>query len=198
MFLDLPAIPLSEIRLRVPSMHRSRLSEWQTRGSLLKVRNGFYRLAERPMNEMERFAIANRCYAPSYVGLRSALAYHGFIPEGVFHVESITTNHSKKFQFQGTDYSYRAVRPSFYYGYQIIQVEGVRILMAGPEKALLDLLYLQPDVDGPEAFEAWRLDAEEILAKIRIQRMDDFAQAASSRALATRYNRLKAWLHDHA
>ncbi|MCB0772403.1 MAG: hypothetical protein KDB93_03425 [Flavobacteriales bacterium] len=179
-------------------MHRRRLSEWQSRGLLLKVRNGFYRLAERPLTEHERWAIANRSYEPSYVSLRSALAYHGFIPEGVFHVESITTTHARKFTFNDTSFSYRAVRPSFYFGYRIIPVDGVRVLMAGPEKVLLDLLYLHPDVDGPEGFDAWRLDAEGILEKVDPERMDDYAHTGGSQALLTRYNRLKKWLHDHA
>jgi predicted transcriptional regulator of viral defense system len=196
-FRDLPVIPLQEIRLRFPDMHRSRLSEWQRRGLLLKVRNGFYRLADRPMTEHERWAIANAIYTPSYVSLRTALAFHGFIPEGVFHVESVTTSKTKRFTFNGTDYSYRNMRPDFYYGYRFIEQNGVRVMMAAPEKSLLDLLYLEPDVDGPDAFEAWRLNADEIYARIDPARMDDFANAEGSRALLTRYRRLKRWLHDH-
>ena len=197
-FQGLPVIPLPEIRMRFPEMHRSRLSQWQQRGLLLKVRNGFYRIAERPMTEHERWAIANAIHAPSYVGLRSALAYHGFIPEGVFHVESVTTSGTKRYSFGGTEYSYRQVRPAFYFGYRFVEQTGVRVMMAGPEKALLDLLYLEPEVDGPEAFEAWRLNADGILAAVDPARMDDFAQVAGSRALSTRYKRLKKWLHDHA
>lgn len=204
-FRDLPVVPIQEIRLRFPDMHRSRLSQWQRRGLLQKVRNGFYRLADRPMSDLERWAIANAIYTPSYVSLRSALAFHGFIPEGVFHVESVTTSNTKRFHFNGTDYTYRNVKPGFYFGYRFIERVGVapgsgnvRVMMAGPEKALLDLLYLEPSADGPDAFEAWRLNADEINARIDPARMDDFANAEGSRALLTRYRRLKRWLHDHA
>lgn len=191
-------IPLQEIRLRFPHLHRSRLSEWQRRGLLRKVRNGYYRIAERPMTEVDRWAIANAVHAPSYVSLRTALSHHGFIPEGVFHVESITTAHAKRYTFDGTEYSYRGVRPSFFFGYTFLDHGGTRAMMAGPEKALLDLLYAEPEIDGPEAFEAWRLNPDAIIATINMARMDDQAAAAGSRALLTRYRRLKNWLHDHA
>ncbi len=197
-YLDRPVISLSDIAIRFPDMHRSRLSQWQRRGLLLKIRNGFYRIAERPSNEHDRWAIANTIYAPSYVSLRSALAYHGFIPEGVFHIESVTTIHTKRFSFAGTDFSYRNVRPNFYYGYTFIERNGVTIMMASPEKTLLDLLYLEPTVDGPDAFESWRLNAEEINERVDHARLDDFANAEGSRALLTRYRRLRRWLHDHA
>ncbi|MBL0127542.1 MAG: hypothetical protein IPP83_08790 [Flavobacteriales bacterium] len=191
-------IPLSEIRLRFPDMHRSRLSQWQRRGLLFKVRNGFYRLAGRQQNDHERWAIANAIYTPSYVSMHTALAHYSFIPEGVFHVESVTTSHTRRFTFDGTDYSYRNVRPSFFFGYRFLEHSGVRAMMAGPEKALLDLLYLEPDVNGVDGFEAWRLNADEILDRIDRARMDDFARVEGSRALLTRYRRLNKWLNDHA
>lgn len=196
-FRHLPVIPLSEIHMRFPSMQRRNLHTWQQKGYLQKVRNGYYRLASRPLNDHERWAIANGCYPPSYVSLRAALSYHGFIPEGVFHVESITTNLTKRLEFQGTAYFYRHVKPSFYFGYQFIELQGVRVMMARPEKALLDLLYLEPGVAEADDFESWRLNAEEILAAIDPARMDDFAQLAGSKALWQRYTNLKAWLHDH-
>ncbi len=199
-FLPLPVITLPEIRMHFPSMHRSRLSEWQRKGLLLKLRNGAYRLTERPVDEGERWAIANQIYPPSYVSLRSALAYHGFIPEGIFHVESISTNHTKRFTIAGTDYSYRNVGPERYFGYTFLEAgtTKVRVMMARPEKALLDLLYLDPGMAGPGDFEAWRLDASGILASIDMRRMDDFALLMRSKALLARYGQLKAWLHDNA
>lgn len=197
-FRSQTVIPVQEIGLRFPQMHRSRLSQWQRRGLLLKVRNGFYRLADRPINEQERWAIANAIYAPSYVSLRTALSHYGFIPEGVFHVESVTTIQTKRFTFDGTEYSYRNVRPNFYYGYRFVEQNGSRVMMASAEKALLDLLYLEPSVNGPDGFEAWRLNADEIIAVIDPARMDDFANTEGSRALLARYRRLKRWLRDHA
>lgn len=184
--------------MHFPTLHRSRLSQWQGKGYLKKIRNGYYRLATRPTSDHERWAIANAMVAPSYVSLRSALAFHGFIPEGVFQVESITTQHTKRISFEDTEYSYRSVRPSFYFGYRFVEQGGVRVMMASAEKALLDLLYLNPDLASADDFEAWRLDAAHIMNSIDATRMDDFAKLAGSKALLQRYNHLKTWLHDHA
>jgi predicted transcriptional regulator of viral defense system len=197
-FSGLPAISISEIRMHFPALHRSRLSQWQSKGYLQKIRNGYYRLASRPMHDHERWAIANTIVAPSYVSLRSALAFHGFIPEGVFQVESITTEHTKRISFEGTEYSYRSVRPSLYFGYRFVEQGGVRVMMASAEKALLDLLYHNPDLNSAEDFGSWRLDAGHIMDSIDVTRMDDFAQLAGSKALLQRYTKLKSWLHDHA
>lgn len=181
-------------------MHRSRLSEWQRKGLLLKLRNGAYRLAERPMDEAERWAIANQIYPPSYISLRSALAHYGFIPEAVFHVESISSNHTKRFTIAGTHYSYRNMGPGRYFGYTFLEagISKVRVMMARPEKALLDLLYLEPGIAGPDDFDAWRFDASGILGSIDPRRMDDFALLMRSKALLARYAQLKTWLHDNA
>lgn len=197
-FSGLPVIPLAEIRLHFPTLHRSRLSEWQNRGLLLKLRNGSYRIAERPFNDGERWAVANGIYAPSYVSLRTALAHYGYIPEGVFHVESVSANHTKRFAIEGTDYNYRNVSPERYFGYTFLETVSARIMMARPEKALLDLLYLESTMAGPEDFDAWRFDASGILRSIDLPRMDDFAILMRSKALLSRYERLKTWLHDHA
>jgi predicted transcriptional regulator of viral defense system len=197
-FRSLPVIPLAEVHMRFPGLHRRNLHTWQQKGYLQKVRSGYYRLADRPLNDPERWAIANTCYAPSYVSLRSALAFHGFIPEGVFHVESVTTNLTWRMAFADTSYSYRHVKPAFYYGYRFMELQGVRVMMAGPEKALLDLLYLEPTVAEAPDFEAWRLDAMGIRAAIDPARMDDFARLAGSKALLHRYTNLMNWLHDHA
>lgn len=203
-FRDLPVVSLPEIQLNFPTLHRSRLSEWQRRGLLIKLRNGYYRLKERPMNERELWAIANQIYPPSYVSLRSALGYYGFIPEGVFHVESISTNHTKGFNIAGTDYTYRNIGRERYFGYTFLEpaprsgAMPVRVMMAKPEKALLDLLYLEPETGDTDLFDGWRFDAPEILAAVDLQRMDDFALLMRSKALLVRYGNLKRWLHDNA
>lgn len=150
------------------------------------------------MNDHERWAIANGIYPPSYISLRSALGYFGFIPEGVFHVESITTNHTKLFRSQGTEYSYRNVRPNLFFGYQFVELGDVRIRMAMPEKAILDLLYLEPKLKHVADFDALRSDATGIMERVDLARMDDFAELMGSKALMARYKQLKTWLHDHA
>jgi|688.fasta_scaffold82759_3 predicted transcriptional regulator of viral defense system len=197
-FASSPVISVAEVSLHFPGMRPERLSQWQAKGYIRKIRNGFYRMASRPMNDHERWAIANSIHAPSYISLRSALGYYNFIPEGVFHVESVTTGHTKRFAFNGTQYTYRHIKPAFHFGYRFLEHQGLRVRMASPEKALLDVLYLHPEMATTSDFEAWRLDATEIVARIDAARMDDFAGIGGSDAMRSRYHSLKKWLHDHA
>lgn len=118
-------------------------------------------------------------------------------------MESISVNHTKRFNMLGTDYSYRNISPARFFGYCFLEAgrtgpDTVRIMMARPEKALLDLLYLEPGLAGEDDFDAWRFNAQEILNSINQVRMDDFALLMRSKALLARYEQFKTWLHDNA
>jgi len=88
----------------------------------------------------EPFLLANHILGPSYVSLDSALSYHGFIPERVYGITSMTTKASRKFQTSGGVFSYtRLALP--YYAFGIIRVKLAvyqYALIASPEKALCD------------------------------------------------------------
>jgi predicted transcriptional regulator of viral defense system len=195
-FADHPVVTWAEMRLHFPDISRRTLVSWIANGQVLRIRNGFYRLADRAITAHDRFAIANGIYSPSYVSVRAALGFYGFIPEGVFHVESVSSLPSKRFLFNNTWYSYRRVKPSFFFGYRFIEQNGVRVMMATPEKTILDVLYLQPEVDTIEDFEAWRFDQTGILNAINKDRMNDYLAVVASRTLTRRYQRFNKWLHD--
>jgi predicted transcriptional regulator of viral defense system len=186
----------AEIGLRFPQINRRTVSSWVHKGLLHRVRNGFYRLAERPITELDRWVIANTIYAPSYISVRSALGYYGFIPEGVFHMESVTTASTKRFQYANTWYSYRSVRPSFFFGYTFIVKDGQRVMLATPEKTILDVLYLHPEISTVPDLEAWRFDETGILDMLDQQRVQEYLTVIASRSLYQRYERFNQWLHD--
>jgi len=108
-------------------------------GALLKLRNGLYCLADRPPPE---FAIANRLYEPSYISFEYALAYYHFIPEAAYTVTSATTRPTRTLTAAGTTFEYHRLKPSVFTGYEPAAVGGATALIATPEKALLDYLYL--------------------------------------------------------
>lgn len=195
-FRDHPVVTWAEMRLRFPDIHRRTLVSWIAKGQVLRIRNGFYRLASRPITTHERFAIANGICSPSYVSVRGTLGFYGFIPEGVFHVESVTTLPTSRYLFNNTWYSYRRVKPTFFFGYRFIEQNGVRVMMATPEKTILDSLYLHPEVDTVEDFESWRFDQRGILDAIDTERMNDYLAVVASRTLTRRYQRFNKWLHD--
>ena len=63
------------------SFHKQRLSEWQKKSYVKKIRQGFYIFADLEINEKTLFTIANRIYEPSYISLEMALSIYGLIPK---------------------------------------------------------------------------------------------------------------------
>jgi predicted transcriptional regulator of viral defense system len=108
------------------------------RGDVVKLRRELYTLPDRPASDME---IANRLYRPSYISFEYALAYYHLIPEAVFEITSATTRTSRRFNALGKAYNYRRLKPSAFTGYRPEKAAGRVILIAEPEKAVLDSLY---------------------------------------------------------
>ncbi len=129
-----------------PNALRVQLSRWVRAGKLYRLRRGLYTLA--PPYQRVRphpFLVANHLVRPSYVSLQAALAYYGLIPEAVYVITSITTARPGKWQTPLGTFLYRHVRPTFFFGYRLEEVApDQRAFVALPEKALLDLIYLQP------------------------------------------------------
>ncbi|MBS1940193.1 MAG: hypothetical protein JST38_04890 [Bacteroidetes bacterium] len=142
--------------------------------------------------------MANMIYAPSYISLESALSHYGFIPEGVFHLTSVTSRHTRSFEIDGIEHSYRSVQPSWFFGYCIQDEGGVPVRMAEPEKALLDMLHLNPGLRAPDDFDGLRLDARGIKEAIRPMVWQDYLSLSTNKALLSRTQTFQNWLHDHA
>lgn len=107
-------------------------------GRFLKLRNGLYALADDALNDL---AIANRLYHPSYVSLEYALASYHLIPETTYTITSVTTRPTHLLEAAGKQFEYHHLKSSVFTGYEPMQVEGQTVLMATPEKAVLDYLY---------------------------------------------------------
>ncbi len=108
------------------------------RGALFKLRNGLYCLADGPPSEM---AIANRLYEPSYLSFEFALSYHHLIPETVYLLTSATTRPTRKLAALGKNFEYHHLKKSAFTGYEPMKIGTETVLMATPEKALVDTLY---------------------------------------------------------
>ncbi len=108
------------------------------RGEVVKLRRELYALPDSPPPDLE---LANRLYAPSYVSFEYALAYYHLIPEAVYEITSATSRASRQFTGLGKIFSYRRLKPTAFTGYQPEKIGGRVILLAEPEKAVLDCLY---------------------------------------------------------
>ena len=137
---------------------RLQLSRWTKSGRVYQLRRGLYALA--PPYQKTRphpFLIANRLQRSSYVSCQSALSFHGFIPEVVHSIVSVTVGRPEHRETPLGVFDFRHVKPPLLRGYRMTDLGDQQALVARPEKALLDLVYLQPGGDSPEYLRELRL-----------------------------------------
>lgn len=142
-----------------PADLRRQLSRWTKAGWLFQLRRGLYSLAP-PFQKVKPhpFLIANRMVRSSYVSCQSALAYYGIIPEHVPVITSVTTMRPGLWKTPLGIYQFRHIKSGHFAGYRLLELgDGQRAFVATPEKALLDLVYLQPGGDSPEYLKQLRL-----------------------------------------
>ena len=142
-----------------PNNVRRQLVRWVAAGKVYQLRRGLYALAP-PYQKTKPhpFLIANRLVEPSYVSLQSALAHYGLIPEYVAVVTSVTTGRSTRAETPLGRYQFQHIQRDWFLGFASRRVEGGQeVYLATPEKALLDLVYLQPGGDKLAYLRALRL-----------------------------------------
>jgi predicted transcriptional regulator of viral defense system len=105
--------------------------------------------------------LSNQLYTPSYLSLQWTLGYYGMIPEKVVVFTGVTSRSTQCFQNTFGTFDYRHVKPSAFFGYRRVTVNGKGILLAEPEKALLDLWHLERG--------EW---SEDRMAEMRFQQFD--------------------------
>jgi len=82
-------------------------------------------------------------YGPSYVSLESALSYHGWIPEVVHAVTSVSSKRSKEVKTPLGIFSYAHIPSNkFFAGVARMESENGAFLMATPWRALADYIYV--------------------------------------------------------
>ncbi len=181
-----------------PGFDDRQLHYWMKKGLVERLRKPYYRSAKRQWDQFERWSVANQVYSPSYISLESALSHHGLIPEGVFHITSVTTLHTRTFDIGKTRYFYRSVRPQFFFGYDILERNGAAVRMADLEKTVLDVLYFNPTLVDPAGFKAMRLERMILKEQLRKDVIEDYLKLANNKSLTKRYRQLQKWIDDHA
>ena len=155
------------------------LSRWNKMGRLYQLRRGLYALAP-PFQKVKPhpFLVANRMVQPSYVSLQSALAHFGLIPEVVAVTTSVTTLRPGRWDTPLGSYAFRHVKTELFQDYRLLEVaDEQQAFVASPEKALLDLVYLEPRADSHTYLKELRLQNLEVLD---LDRLQDHAELTSS------------------
>lgn len=178
-----------------PAQVRKQLSLWVTAGRIFQLRRGLYALAP-PYRKIEPhpFLIANRIRSGTYVSLQSALAYRNLIPEAVPVITSVGHVRPALVETPLGTFSYRHIKTDLLWGYGDLSVtRSQRAFIAAPEKALLDLIYLQPAVDIESYLYGLRLQH---LEELNLPRLQQFAQRSKSPKLIRAADALSEMAHQ--
>ena len=163
------------------------LTRWKNAGRIYQLRRGLYSIAP-PFQKVNPhpFVVANHIVKASYVTSQSALAFYDLIPENVPQTISVTGNRPGTWETPLGTYHFRHIKPTLLRGHRMIDLSGgQQALVATPEKALLDLVYLQPGGDSGAYLESLRLQNLDQLDLDQLRNLVTlFGMPKMSRALA--------------
>ncbi len=150
-------------------------------GEVWRVYRGLYCLSSRfTHDKINPLELAQLIHGPSYVSLETALSHHGWIPEGVQSVTSVSLGRSRTFDTPVGLFSFtRVPQLRFLAGVRRVSVEGSgSLFLATPLKALADHVYVQR-CDWRSAapvVESLRVEGES-LAELTGEMFDEVASA---------------------
>ena len=189
-FAQLPCIDLATV---VQTTEESRsailmqLHRWAKTGRLIQLRRGYYILPE-PYTTPNPALLANAMYAPSYLTSHWALSFYGMIPEHTVIYTSATTRKPACFENPIGVFRYRNIKQSAFFGYRSIDLGGAKVMLAEPEKALLDLWHLMSGPWPTRRMEEMRFQNTE---NVNAGKLEKYAeQMASPRILRA----VSAWI----
>ena len=173
----------------------NKISSEVRKNNIIKLKRGLY---ETDKNS-DPFTIANILLSPSYISFETALAFYGMIPERVYAIKSASFKKNKKKEYKNYFglFLYQDINPNAYpYDIDDIEIDGVKVLIASKEKALLDLLsVLSPRNNKKELlellFDDLRID-EVVFNELDVNKMIELCSLYSSKTL----NILKRYLED--
>jgi len=195
MFARLSQIPIQPVDYQYISnlladyrYPRNKITKLLASGELISLKRGLYILADHYKTPLVKEVVANLLYGPSYISTDYALSYYGMIPERAYNITSVTTARQKTYRTPIGVFSYQQLKSEYYArGYEIQEREKINYLIALPEKALCDKLYLLPVQKNFKEFrklifEDLRISSESI-KELQIERLKDYAIAANSKNL---------------
>jgi hypothetical protein len=121
---------------------------------IIRIHRGLYCLAAKYLRrKLNPLVLAQRIYGPSYVSLETALSYHGWIPEAVYAITSISLGRSREVVTPLGHFSFTRVPQKVFYTdvariekevggnseWSLHAVES--FFIASPLKALADYVY---------------------------------------------------------
>ncbi len=162
---------------------RTSLYRLKKTGRLLELRRGLYAFPERYRKAtLTGPSVANALYQPSYLSTLWALSFYGVIPEKTVTYTSVSPRPTKSFENSLGLFSYRSLQPALFAGFVTESIMASPVRIATPEKALLDLMYLEEGEWTEERMESMRFEPGAIALEPFLTAMEGTGIARLQRA----------------
>ncbi len=146
-----------------PHTLRVSLKRLNEKKVIQRICRGYY---ANPFNLPSLEEISSVIYLPSYISLESALSRWGVLSQIPQLLTCVTTKLPQKFNTPFGNIEYHQIKKGYFWGF----VQEGSYSMAGPEKALLDYLYLKKEKDPEKAL--FELD----LKNLNLNKLKSFAR----------------------
>ncbi len=157
---------------------RVQLSRWMSDGKIIGLRRGVYTLPDTYRRASVMPArLANQLYRPSYLSGLWALGHYDMIPERVVWLTSATPRVPRRFENFFGIFDYRSIKQMAFFGYVTVSYGDRSIVIAEPEKALLDHWHLTPGEWTQERLEEMRYQHCQQVNKDKLQAYADRFQS---------------------
>lgn len=152
-------------------MNLMNLVRWQEKGYIIKLRNRWYAFSDAESSENIEWLAANLIYSPSYISLHTALSWYNLIPEMIATTTSVTTRKTNKFLTPLGSFDYHRIKPELFgFGYVLEDMDPFmgergksrKIMIASPQKAILDFFYINNYYYTEKDIEDLRLNETEL------------------------------------
>ena len=160
---------------------QQQLIRWSKAKKIIRLKKGFYTLPKtKGQYPFSSQWLANTLYSPSYLSLEYALSWHGMIPERVEVFSSVSTLKTQTFKNPIGTFIYQHIKKDLFFGFEEKKDSfGALILMATPEKALLDFIYLHEHFDPKIIFFQKNLRLQQV-QKLRKTYLKSYAKRFDS------------------
>ena len=156
-------------------MHLNRL---KNRGIVTQIQRNVYTVQEDPL------VISSRIVWPSYISLWNAFRYHNLTEQIPSKISVITTRSKSRenIQIMNTTIIFEKIRPSWFFGFLKIKIQGFEVFMAEPEKAMIDAVLLKK-ISTTEIYSLLQNNIKNISAK----KIVDYVLRINNKALIKRF-----------
>jgi len=173
---------------------RSAAKRGVKKGDIIRLKRGLYALGVKHQRKgFSMFQAGQMIYGPSYISLESALSYHGWIPEAVHAVTSVSAKRTKDVKTPLGIFSFTHIPSSnFFAGVARIESENGAFLMATPWRALADYVYVhRQDWKGLKPIvESLRVDAVHF-KDVDLRLLEELREATKSKRVRVFIDRVK-------